>query len=233
LLVSPKHLSFLLLRLHVPTCSHPFPAPCVGDGGNVSAELTLAQDGWPQFGQGIQGLAAYIMPETPTRLHIKVQPSGNAPRFLYPESLVPRWEEGVWRVCGGCVLCLYTVSVLLWADFLVKGSALRLCSYAVLCCTDNSISKVEHSCSMASGQARCLASHIGISLKPPLCCRRPSAQRFRDTPLYKVAPLQQGGSFGLDISRRSNGQPMFNTSGTRWVLWGVHVSSVLINGGCA
>jgi hypothetical protein len=61
-----------------------------GGGSNVTAALSLTQDGWPQFGTGFKDLAAYIMPETPTRLHIKVQPSGDASRFLYPESLVPR-----------------------------------------------------------------------------------------------------------------------------------------------
>jgi hypothetical protein len=57
----------------------------------MTANLTLSQDGWVQYGPCFKELAVTVVPETATRLHIKVQPANNASRFQYPESILPRY----------------------------------------------------------------------------------------------------------------------------------------------
>lgn len=57
---------------------------------NSTGNLTLSSDGWPAFGPGFQNLTFFVESQTPTRVHIKVQPANNASRYQVPEQWLPR-----------------------------------------------------------------------------------------------------------------------------------------------
>lgn len=52
-------------------------------------QLSLTDDKLTQYGAGFNDLSVEVTPESETRLHVKIQPTGQK-RWEVPESIVPR-----------------------------------------------------------------------------------------------------------------------------------------------
>lgn len=70
-----------------PTCVLWFLCDSAGLGRAVKLQLTSEQQ--QQYGPSFEELTADITPETASRLHVKIQPTGQA-RWEVPNSIVPR-----------------------------------------------------------------------------------------------------------------------------------------------
>jgi hypothetical protein len=69
-------------------------------------------------------------------------------------------------------------------------------------------------------------THACLQSYPPTY--RPAPEAFTGTPAYFLAPLSNGSSFSINVTRHSNAQPIFDTTGTRWVCLPCH-TGVLVN----
>jgi hypothetical protein len=59
------------------------------DGLSYTAQLELTSEGVPQYGPSFKQLTYQVTPETPSRLRIKVSPTG-VKRWEVPASIVQR-----------------------------------------------------------------------------------------------------------------------------------------------
>jgi hypothetical protein len=55
-------------------------------------DLALVNEHLPEYGDSFKQLTVQVMPETPTRLHVKISPAGQQ-RWEVPEKVVPRCVE--------------------------------------------------------------------------------------------------------------------------------------------